>query len=596
MAGDKFFSNQEIADLLRKVAAALEVKGENRFRIAAYAQAAVSIEHSTTEVKDFWDEGRLEEVPGIGKAIASYLNELFTTGKVKHFEEVIKALPPSMFVFEKIPGVGPKRALALAKNLDIIKEDKAVEKLKKAALAGKVREFEGFGEKSEQDLLEGIEAFEKGEIKENRMPIFQANAIAQEIIAYLRKHPKVVEATPLGSLRRKLGTVGDIDISVATGNPSEVMEYFFKYPKINRILGKGEEALARVVLTTGQQVDLRVSLPKRYGAMLQYFTGSKQHNIHLRNYALSKGLSLSEYGIKDLKNKKEEIKEFADEDGFYNFLGMEWIPPEIREGTAEIDAALKKNLPDLVETKDIKGDLHTHSDFPIEPSHDLGASSVEEMLQMAKNLGYEYLGFSEHNPSSSQHTEKEIIDILKRKQNYLEEINYSSESGVKIINGLEIDIKPSGELAIPDKGFDYLDYAIVSVHSSFDMNREKMTDRVLKGLAHPKAKILGHPTGRLIGSREGYELNWERIFDFCLKNNKFLEINAWPNRLDLPDFLIKEAIEAGVRLIINTDSHSVDQLPLMEWGVATARRGWAQKKDIVNALPFENLRDILNLS
>lgn len=596
MLKGKFFTNQEIADLLKKVASAYTVKGEDLFRIRAYEEAAVSIEHSTSELKDLWDDGKLEDVPGVGKSIAEHLDELFRTGKVKHFEEIFASLPGAMFVFEKIPGVGPKKALSLAEGLRISDPNRAIERLKKAIKEGKVRKLEGFGERSEEVLWKGIDSLKKGEMKSKRMPLYLADAVAEEIIAYLKQNPLVLEAFPLGSLRRMLATIGDIDIAVSTKKPKEVMTYFLKYPQIKRVVSHGEESLSRVVLERGTQVDIRFSSPETFGAMLQYFTGSKQHNIALREYALSKGLSLSEYGIKDLKSQK--ILKTENEDEFYQALGLKFIPPEIREDTGEIQAALLRGLPSLVEFKDIKGDLHLHSDFPIESSHDLGDSSLKVMVQKGEALSYQYLGFTEHNPSSSRHSAKEILELLKKKKEHFEQFRYSYEKGtgkllIKIINGLEIDIKPSGDLAIPEKGFDYLDYAIVSVYASFDLDRSSMTKRILTALSHPKAKILGHPTGRMIDKREGYELDWEQILDFCLKNHKFLEISAWPNRLDLPDVLVREAVKAGVKLVVNSDSHSVGQMDLMAYGVAVARRGWAEAKDIINTLPVEKLSDIL---
>ncbi|MBU2577246.1 hypothetical protein KKA69_00270, partial [Patescibacteria group bacterium] len=485
MSNGRFITNKEIVSLLQKMVTAYSVKDENRFRIQAYENAAASVEHATSELKDIWDEGKLEEIPGIGPGIASYLDELFRTGKVKHFEEVLSGLPPSLFVFEKIPGIGPKRALALAEDLNIKSEEKALERLYKAAKDGKVKELENFGEVLEEELVKGIESLKKGERKVQRMPLYKADEISDEIIDYLKKNKKVLEAHPLGSLRRKLATIGDIDIAVSTNDPKEVLEHFFKYGKIQKEISRGEKALGRVLLVTGQQIDIRISSPEKYGSMLQYFTGSKQHNINLRDFALGKGLSLSEYGIKDLKTGK--IKEFAKEESFYKELGLEWIPPELREGLEEIDISRKKALPKLVVLGDIKGDLHVHSDFEIEPSHDLGASSVKEMLDLALEMGYEYLGFSEHNPSVSGHSEKEIVDLLKKKKEYLEEYIYSNENGVKtrvnklpikLYNGLEIDIRPNGELAVPEKGFEHLDFAVVSVHSSFDMDRQKMTQRV----------------------------------------------------------------------------------------------------------------------
>ena len=595
--------------MLSEIAAAYEVKNESKFKVMAYQKAAVAVEHATSEIKDLWDDGKLDQVPGIGKNISSYLEELFRTGKVRHFDWVKKGLPPAMFVFLDIPGVGPKTAYALAQKLRITKEKDALEKLKKAGQAGKIKVLENFGEKSEQEILAGIEALEKGEMKTKRMLLPYADSLASEIISFLKSCPDVIEAHPLGSLRRMVATIGDIDISVCTKSPEKVMDFFTKYKKIKKVLEKGESALLRVVLTSGQQVDIRFSPPESYGAMLQYFTGSKQHNIQLREFALRKGMSLSEYGIKKVQSAKFKVqsdnlkvKSFANEEGFYHELGLEWIPPEIREGRGEIEASLKRKLPNLVELTDIKGDLHLHSDFPIEPSHDLGASSPEVMVQEAARLGYEYLGFSEHNPSVSKHTEKQIIDILKRKKELFEQLNYSSENKneirtqnlpIKILNGLEIDIKPDGSLAIPEEGFEFLDFAIASIHTNFEMSREKMTKRVLKALGHPKIKILGHPTGRLLEEREGYELDWEQIFDFCLQNKKILEINAWPNRLDLPDNLVKEAVKKGVKMVIDSDSHDVEQMKFLKYGVAVARRGWAERKDIINTLPYKELHDIL---
>ena len=612
------FSNKDISRLLNEIAAAYEVKNESKFKIMAYQRAAVSVEHATSELKDLWDDGNLDKVPSIGKNISSYLDELFRKGEVKHFNSIKKGLPPAMFVFLDIPGVGPKTAFILAKKLKISDKEGAVKKLKEAALARKIKNMENFGEKSEQEILEGIKSLEKGEMKTKRMLLPYADILASEIVDYLKKSPDVIDSHPLGSLRRMVATIGDIDISVSTKSPEKTMKYFLEYKRIRTVLEKGEKALLRVILLSGQQVDLRFSLPESYGAMLQYFTGSKQHNINLREYSLKRGMSLSEYGIKKVQSSISKkfpgrgkfkvqsdnlkVKSFEDEEGFYHELGLEWIPPEIREGTEEISASLKKTLPKLVELKEIKGDLHVHSSFPIEPSHDLGESDAKEMIQEAERLGYEYLGFSEHNPSSSKHTEAQIINLLKRKKETFEQLKYPRENKsdarvkklpIKILNGLEIDIKPDGELAVSEKALDLLDFAIASIHTNFNLDREKMTKRVLKALAHPKIKIFGHPTGRLLEEREGYELDWEEVFDFCLKNKKILEISAWPNRLDLPDILVKEAVRLGVMLVIDSDSHHFEQMKLMKYGVSVARRGWAEKKDILNALSFKELSDIL---
>jgi len=604
----KTFTNQEIAELLREIAAAYVVKNEDRFKIMAYENAAASIEHATSDVKDLWDDRKLDQLAGVGPNIASYLDELFKTGKVTHFDEVKKDLPKAMFVLLAIPGIGPKTAYQLAGELKL-RQGKEIVDLENMGKKGKIREIEGFGEKTEKDILEGIVRFRKGQTKEKRMLLPVADSLAHEVLDYLEQCPAVIRGDALGSLRRMVSTIGDIDIAVETTDPKKVIDWFTRYPKVRKVLDQGQQSLVRVILDNGKQIDLRLQTPESYGAMLQYFTGSKSHNISLREFALKNEMSLSEHGIKILSqkskfkgqnyNSKLKIYQFEKEESFYDFLGLDWIPPELREDQGEITAAVQHRLPKLIEPKDIKGDLHLHSDFPIETSHDEGGSSIEEIVRKCEGLGYEYVGLSEHNPSISQHRENEIITIIKKKKALIDQINYSSEKRtnnlpIKILNGLEIDIQPSGKLALPEGAFKYLDYAIVSIHSSFNLSRARMTDRVLKALSHSKIKIFGHPTGRMLNRREGYELDWEVIFDFCLKNNKWLEINCWPERLDLPDNLVLQAIKKGVKIIINTDSHQVDQLKMMKYGVAVARRGWAEKNDIINTLNLNRFMDELD--
>ncbi len=600
------FNNHEIAKILNNVAAAYEVKNASKFRILAYQKAAVSVEHATSELKDFWDDGKLEHIPSIGKNLSSYLDELFRTGKVKHFDKILKELPAAMFAFLDIPGVGPKRAYILATKLKIGPKN-AIKRLKKAAFENKIRVLENFGEKSEIEILEGIKALEKGGLKTRRMLLPYADELASGIVQYLIESPFVIEANPLGSLRRMTATIGDIDISVSTKKSKEVIEHFIKYNRIKTVLEKGEKSLIRVVLLSGQQVDIRLSDPEKYGAMLQYFTGSKQHNIELREYSLKKGYSLSEYGIKtnqksNIKDQNQisKIKTFKDEQSFYNYIGLDYIPPELRESNGEISASINHRLPKLVDLSDIKGDLHLHSSFPTEPSHDLGVSEMLTMANEGIRRKYEYLGFSEHNPSFSRHSEEKYLDILKKKKATVEQLNYSlshndNKRVINIFNGLEVDIKPNGSLAIPENAFDLnlLDYIIASVHSEFSMNKDKMTQRVLKALDSPKVKIFGHPTGRLLEEREGYELDWGKIFEFCLKKKIWLEISAWPTRLDLPDTLVHEAVKLGVKLIIGSDSHHLDQMKMMKYGVAVARRGWSEKKDIINCLSYTEIENLL---
>lgn len=583
-------NNQEVVKILRKVAAAYTLKDEKKFRfqIIAYERAAETVEHATSELKDLWEEGQLQGLAGIGPSIKAHLEELFKTGKVKHFDQVMRGLPEAMFPLLGIPGFGPKKAYKLVKILKIVNPQTAVGELKKAAQTHKIHSIEGFGEKSEQDILEGIARFRAQEAKLSRMLLPYADAIAQKIIAYLKSSSAVIWADPLGSLRRMVATVGDIDIAVATKKPQEVLDYFIKYPG-RRVLEKGE-ATASIILESGAQVDIMVQSPQSYGALLQHFTGSKHHNIHLRELALKKGMSVSEYGIKF----KGKLYEYATEEEFYQALGMVWIPPELREDTGEIEAALLRQpadqgkpdgLPQLLELKDIKGDLHVHSSYDLEPSHDLGKSSMEEILEKAQSLNYQYVVFSEHNPSITNHTEKEILAIMKKRNEKIEQIKKSKKS-VRVLNMLEVDILPNGKLAMSDEILAELEGVCASIHSSFQQPKEQMTRRILRALANPFVRILSHPTGRMLGKREAYEVDWRQIFEFCQKHEKALEVNAWPERLDLPDTLVREAVKMGVKMVISTDAHQISEMEMMPYGVAVARRGWAEKGDILNTLPY----------
>lgn len=575
-------TNLQLAQFLHSVAAALTLSpGDNRFRVIAYDRAADAVEHSSSEAKDLWDDGRLSDLAGVGESIASHLDELFRTGRVKHFATILKPFPPALFELLAIPGIGPKTALKLCQGLGITKAHSAISRLEKAAKKGQVRSLEGFGQESEADILRGIEEY-RG--RSHRMLLPVAHGQADSILAWLRKSPDVVKADPLGSLRRQAATVGDVDIAAASNHPQAVIEHFTRYPKKLRVLEAGAHT-ASLILPNEYQVDLMVQPPNAYGSLLQHFTGSKHHNIALREYALKKGYSLSEYGIKT----RTGLKKFASEEEFYKFLGLQWIPPELREDTGEIDIAQKNHLPHLVELSDIKGDLQIHSNIDVEPSHDLGLSSLSELATQALRLGYEYIGVTEHNPSVSGHTLAQIKDIIKKKT----EIVRKFSGSVHIFNGLEIDIQSDGRRALPDDCLDLLDYACVSIHSSFRSTRQQMTRRVLSALDHPKVKFFAHPTARLLGQREGIELDWDLLFDFCQKQSKWLEIDAWPNRLDLPDTLVREAVKNHVKLVIDTDSHSANDLPYMRFGVSVARRGWATKDDIINTLTLKEVTKLI---
>ena len=588
MQTSKNMTNQQVAKLLKAVAAAYEIKKQNRFKVAAYQKAATSVEQASSDIKDLWQEKHLTNLPGIGQNIADHLDELFRTGKVKHFNQLFKDLPQGMFSLMDLSGVGPKTAHKLSQKLKLKTSATAVKKLGQLAKKGQISQLEGFGPESEQDLLKSIQEFStRGK---QRMLLPYAQTLANKIIHYLKQSPAVLKVEPLGSLRRQLATIGDIDLAVATKNPQKAIKHFLKFPQIKKITDQGQKKLS-LKLTTNQQLDVRFHSPDEFGALLQHFTGSKSHNIHLRQVAQQKGLSLSEYGIKT----KAKLTKFPQEDQFYQALAMDWIPPELREDQGEIEAAQKHQLPKLVQLTNIKGDLHVHTDFHFKTSHDLGTDSMKTLVKTAKQLKYQYLGFADHNPSFSSYSSQQITDVLKKRQQAIEEFKSSSEKRVKILNLLEVDIQPNGNLAVPDKGLDQLDSAIAAIHSSFNQSQKTMTQRVLAGLSHPKVKIFAHPASRKINHRPAIDLDWEKLFDFCQKNQKILEINSWPDRLDLPDTLVRQTIKAGVKLVINTDAHAADQLPLISYGVSVARRGWAQPKDIINTLPFKKLKSILKI-
>ena len=563
-------SNASIAKLLRHVAAAYTIKKiGNIFQIRAYENVASSIEHSTASMHDLWREGRLAEVPGLGKTIQGYLDELLKKGKVSHFEAIQKGIPEVVFDLLSIPGVGPKTADKIGK-MGI----KSLGELEKALKSGKLQ-AKGFSPKLAEGIILG---FQEISSRGNRMLLPYALEQAERILTYLKKSKDVKAANYLGSLRRMVVTVGDLDFAVSSDSPARAVEHFVKMPGVARVIDKGETK-ATVVLLSGIQADLLVGPQDAYGALLQHFTGSKSHNIHLRTLAERRGLSLSEYGVK----KGNKLQATGTEEEFYKLLGMQTPPPEIREDLGEIEAGLEHKLSELVELKDIKGDLHTHSNYPFDhPSHAPGVSTMEEIIKKAISLGYTFIGISDHPPGHGVVSKQGIIKAVEMRTKVIQKIKQSTKS-IRVLNGLEIDILPDGSVSVPDEALASLDYCIAGIHSGHRGTKEIITKRLLAALENPHVDIISHPTNRLLNERDSSEADWEQIFKSAAKLKKLLEINAYPNRLDLRDDLVRQAKVFGVKFVINTDAHRVDQMDNMVFGVSVARRGWAEKKEIVNS-------------
>jgi DNA polymerase (family X) len=560
------FTNKQISDLFRNISAVYQIKNMNSFQIRAYETAADSVEHTNSEIKDLWETGQMDDVPGLGKGLRSYLDELFSTGEVKHFDEVSEGIPHNLSEFLKIPGVGPKTALKIAEsNVDNISD--LEQKIKKGSL-----EKKGFTPKALENILRGIEEYKR---KSDRILLPVAGEVAKTVIEHLKKHPKVKQVNTLGSLRRRLATVGDIDISAESEDPRAIIDHFAKHPDISHVVEAGDRT-STIALKNGIRVDLMVTPPELYGNLLQHFTGGKNHNIKFRSLALKKGFSVSDNGTKELKTGK--LHKFEKEEEVYQLFKMQTPPPELREDQGEIEAALEHKLPNLVKLEDIRGDLHTHSTWSD------GRESIETMAREAKRLGREYIVLSDHSYPN-------LLDFKKRLKD-IEQVN-DSVKGIRVISGLEVNINADMTLQVPDSVLEMHEVILVSIHTAFRQPKEEMTARILKALENPFVDVLCHPTARMLLEREGIEAEWETVFKAAKKLGKIIEINAFPNRLDLPDNLVRLARQTGVQFSIDTDSHHSKHLSLMEYGVSVARRGWCEKKDIINTLSLGEIRRIL---
>ena len=578
---EKRISNQEIVAELKEVLAAMEVKNVNRFRIRAYQNAVAVLDNLTTSIQDIWEEGRLNEIPGIGDNLEGNLNDLFTRGIVGEFEHAKSGLPEGMFALLGLRGIGAKKAFKLAHAFNLTKRENALEEIKKRAEAGEIQTLEGFGEKSEKEILESIDQLKFSKNDKPRMLLSRAEQIIERVMEYMKTSPEVLKIDALGSFRRRNPTVGDLDIVVATNDPEKVIEHFVNFPEVADVIVKGDRK-AVVVLSNDVQVDIRVSTPEAYGAMLQYNTGSKQHNIILRTYALEKGMSLSEYGIK----RKGKLEEFDNEEDFYKELKLPYIPPEIRNGTDEVELAEKNKIPDLIKLSDIKGDLQSHTIFSD------GINTLEEMVEKAISLGYEYYGVTDHAPSVQARGYKEVERLIQEQRDLINKIN-SRQDKIKVLFGFEINILADATLGLPDELIKELDFALASIHTAMNQDKAQITERYIMAIENPYINFIGHPSGRLINERDALDVDWKKVFDALKANDKMIEINSQPNRLDLTDDLVRVAINQGINLLINTDAHATDQMDYMKYGIDVARRGHCEKKHIMNSLPLKEFVKLL---
>jgi len=565
--------NLEIANMFYEMADILEMQ-EVQWKPQAYRRAAKAIESLSEDVGDIYKRGgikALEEIPGVGERLAKKIEEFIKTGKVKEYQRLKKTVPKHIDRLMAIPGMGPKKAKKLYDALGI----STIKQLEEAAKKHKIASLKGLGPKSEEDILRGIELLRAGK---GRMLLGHTLSIANGIIKNLKKLKEINQISPAGSLRRMRETVGDIDILVTSKKPVKVMDFFTKLPDVKTILAKGPTK-STVILKSGIQADVRVLQEKSFGAGLQYFTGSKEHNIALRQIAIKKGYKLSEYGLFSKKTNKRVAGKTENE--IYNKLGLAYIEPELRENRGEVEAAKQKKLPKLVDYKDIKGDFHVHSKWSD------GDDTIKDIALAAKKLGYEYICISDHSQSQKiAHglTEKDLLKKIAE----IKKIN-KKVKGIKVLSGAEVDIKADGSLDYSDKILKKIDIVTVAVHSGFKFPKEKMTKRILKGLENKHVDIFAHPTGRIIKERPPYNVDLEQIFQIAKDKKIYLEINAFPDRLDLNDEGIKRALRYGIKFAIGTDSHSTSQFHFINLGVAQARRGWATKKDILNTYSLKQL-------
>jgi DNA polymerase (family X) len=574
--------NKSIANILYETADLLEVAAEDSFRVRSYRRAAEAIEGHDQQLSDIYqDQKALLAIPGIGKGMAANIRDIFTLGKLPLHEEMLQRFRPSMLELLKISGLGPKTIALIWDAFQVCD----VEGVAKLASEGKLRELPRLSEKSEQKILKSIESYRQ---LTGRFLLDIADQTAEKMIALLSKLPGVEKVTPAGSLRRGRETVGDLDLLVtgkccnSESERDKVIEEIVNFPGILEVLAKGENKVS-VKLRSGMQVDVRILPPESFGAALQYFTGSKNHNVTLRQRALKQGYTLNEYGLVRMEDEKRVAGKTEEE--IYQKLGLAWIPPELRENNGEIDAAEEGKLPQLITVEDIQGDVHMHT---VETD---GKCTIEEMALAARDRGYKYIAITDHSKNlafANGLDDKRAEAHVKR----IREVGKTIE-GITVFAGIEVDILAEGELDLSDSVLEQMDIVIASIHSHFNQDTQQVTDRLLRVIENPHTSVIGHPTGRMLLRREGYNFDCDKVFAAAAKAGVAMEHNAYPDRLDLRDVHLRMAKARGVKFVINTDAHHTSHMEKIRYGILQMRRAWLTKADVLNTLPVKEFARLM---
>ncbi len=572
--------SSDLAQFFENFANLLEIQGneEDSFPIIAYRRAAETLRDHEGDILTLIHEGKLHTLHGIGKGIEDRARELVENGKVEDYVKLTKKIPESILDVLKVPFLGPKKAAVLFKELKV----KDIPSLKKAIKSGKIEKLPGFGKKTVEKFEEGLKIMEK---IQGRTLLGLSIPIVEDLLKELKKCKEIKKMEVAGSFRRREDSIGDVDILVIAKNRSKFADFVTELPEVSEVIGKGDTKIS-VRLESGLQVDFRMIEEDHWGASLQYFTGSKQHNIEMRSYAKEKGLKVSEYGVFETRSAGSVTRAVHDkkqiagktEAEVYKSLGMDLIPPELRQSSGEIDAALNHKLPDLIKLDDIRGDLHVHSTWSD------GHATIEEMAKAADKLGLEYICISDHSPGLSvAGGPKTKADVLKKKKE-IEEVQKKVK--VKILCGTEVDIKADGSLDYSDDILKLFDIVIAAIHSGFSSDN---TERLIAAIEHPLVHAIAHPTGRMIGSRKSYDLNEELLYKKAAESGTWLEINGQPTRMDLPASMVRKAKDAGCKFLIASDAHAVKEFSFLDLGVSVAKRGWLDKSDAVNAMELKKV-------